>query len=699
MAASASGPQQHQAKRRRFRPLFASALLGAVFVGLVGWMLAIASLELGQEGTRRKAAIEWLWVGLAEYLARLGYDLPFSLRGPAPAPLACLVYLDEHSARALGQNGNVWDRSLHARLVRRLTASGARAILFDVVFSDSSADPVATADLAQAIQENSHVFLGAALELDAGYGAEQQRVIAPLPALRRAASGWGLLSFYPIDADYGVRRIFTGLEHTPSAVWRAAVLLGASLPDTAQGRAEMRWMNYYGPANSFPSVDYDRALYGVTDEFFRGRIVCIGSRPTLNEVTSNNGTLGKDSFRNPYSLLGGEFSNGAEVHLTALLNLINGQWLTRLSVSLELGLILALGFLLGGLLPLVRPHVATLLAGLAMVGLLVFSVWLLQSHRLWWAWSIPAFVQTPLALIWSLGVRYFLEARHRNRLRQAFAHYLSPQMADRIAAADFDLTPGGVVVEATVMITDLEGFTPLSEQLHHPEMVSKVLTQYFTQTARHILDHDGTIIHFVGDALCAVWGAPMSDPEHPRKAVRAAWMLHQAAQIEAGGHLLKTRLGLHTGRVLAGNLGSAERFDYAVIGDTVNFASRLEGLNKQLGTDVLISDQLQQRLGNEFLTRCVGAFRVVGKQESRVIHELLGVAATTPPMPWLDSFAEGLEAFRAGAWDRCEASMQTTRALRGGDDGPANFYLEQLTFLKSRELPENWTGIVQMMLK
>ena len=163
-------------------------------------------------------------------------------------------------------------------------------------------------------------------------------------------------------------------------------------------------------------------------------------------------------------------------------------------------------------------------------------------------------------------------------------------MADRIADADFDLSLGGALVEATTMFTDLENFATLAEELDKPELVARVLTTHFTQTSGHILDNDGTIIKFIGDSVHAVWGAPLPDKDHARKAVLAAWRLHEDSQKEVNGHLLRTRIGLNTGQMLSGNMGSAQRFDYAVTGDAVNFASRLEGLNKYLGTSVLISD-------------------------------------------------------------------------------------------------------------
>lgn len=635
-------------------------------------------------------------VAFSEGLARLSYDLLFVLRGSVPPAEACIVYFDEGSARALGEPLDPWNRALHARLVRRLTADGARAVLFDIVFSDPWPVPAVDEEFAAALKENGRTFLGAALELDEGrIGAIQQRTIPPTALLRRAAAGWGLLAFRPVDPDYAVRRIYPGLETVPTATWVAAGKLGARLPPQAADASRRPWMNYYGPADHFLSVSYERALapLALPPDFFRDRIVVVGGRSTLGALR-----MGKDDFRSPYGVLGGDFCKGPEVHLTALLNLLHGDWLERVSPPREIGLALLFGALLGGSLGWLRPHFAVLGAAIAFAGVLAIATWLIVAEGLWFCWGVLAFVQVPVALIWAVGTRYFIEERRRNALRDAFAHYLSPRMADQIADADFDLSLGGTVVEATVMFTDLENFTPLSEELGKPELISEILTTYFTQTTGHILENDGTIVKYLGDAVQAVWGAPLPDADHARKAVFAAWRLHEASVMEVQGHPLRTRIGVNTGMMLSGNLGSAQRFDYATTGDEVNFASRLEGLNKYLGTHVLISDSVKERVGDAFFLRCVGEFRVVGKKAARVIYELLGPEPASERHLWIESFARGLDAFRAGDFTAAEAAMRETIATRGAD-GPSSFYLERIDGLRDSALPPDWKGIVELSAK
>ncbi|MEP6811082.1 MAG: adenylate/guanylate cyclase domain-containing protein, partial [Chthoniobacterales bacterium] len=374
------------------------------------------------------------------------------------------------------------------------------------------------------------------------------------------------------------------------------------------------------------------------------------------------------------------------------------EWLTRVSAKSETLLVLALGLLLG-LLTLLRPLYATFVA-LAASGLLLAVTWWALWHRLvWFDWMVPFAVQVPVGLFWSLGAQYYLEARRRKELRRAFGFYLSPQMADKISNSDFDLTPGGKTVEATIMFTDLEGFTTLAENLD-PAEVSKTLIAYFERTTACILKSKGTIVKYVGDAVMAGWGAPVAQPNHALLAAEAACDLRCLADIELHGRRLRTRIGVNTGKVLAGNLGSSFRFDYSMIGDTTNFASRLEALNKYLGTQVLISESTRAQLNDRIVVRPLGEFLAAGKTKSVLIHELIcRCGDDAPDREWLDCFAAGLREYQAGNLEPARAFMRQTASIRGLRDGPSEFYLKTMDELERDGTPQVWTGVVQMKEK
>lgn len=633
-----------------------------------------------------------------EPLARLSYDLPFLWRATLDTHEVALVYLDDDSAKQLHQPlDDIWNRSLHSQLLDRLTNDKARLVFYDVVF-DSAARDAATDDaFAETIRRNGHVVLGAALEIVQPIsGVNQERVLPPIKPLRKAAAGWGLLAFRPVDADYGVRQLFTGTSDIPSATWKAAENLGARSTSTSRDSISQRWINYYGPPNTFSAVNFAQALApdGVPPDFFRDRIVLIGGRSNVVSAIEQK----RDEFATPYSRSNYQFSSGLEIHATILLNLLRGEWLTRETLLTETWFAVAVGLLAGGL-SIFRPIPATAIAALASVMIMVLAWWFVWHDRVWFNWAVASWIEMPLGLIWSVGAQYLVEWRRRQKLRSAFSFYLSTHMADQIANSDFDLKPGGKMVEATIMFTDLENFTTIAEGLS-PEEVSRTLIAYFEQTTECILRYNGTIVDYFGDAVMAGWGAPVDDPEHTLHAVEAACDLRCLADLDVQGNKLRTRVGVNTGQVLAGNLGSKYRFDYTMIGDTTNFASRLESLNKHLRTQVLISDAVKKQIGEKFIVRRVGEFRLAGKTQSVIVHELIcRCDSSAAENTWIEVFEKGLHAFREAEFEQARILMERTQKARGGFDGPADFYLRKIDAALTNGELENWTGVISFAEK
>jgi len=633
----------------------------------------------------------------AEPLVRLSYDLPFLWRSTLDTHEVTLVYLDESSAKQLNQPlDDVWNRELHVRLLDRLTQEKARLVFYDIVFDAPAPDPAADAALAESIRRQGKVILGAALDIVERFGSvREERVSAPTKVLRKAAAGYGIVAFRPVDPDYGVRQMYLkGTSVVPSATWVAAQALGAKITRESRETISPLWLNYYGPRNSFSSVNVAQALdpAGTPPGYFKDRIVMVGPRSTVGYLG-----VGKDEFATPYSRWNGQFSPGLEIHATILLNLLRSEWLTRMPLNRETVFIVFIGFLAGGL-GFFRPLVASLLAVIISLAIACGASWLVWQQRTWFAWMIPAAVQMPFGLIWAIGSQYLLESRRRKELRNAFGFYLSPEMADKIANSDFNLRPGGEIVEATVLFTDLENFTTLSEDLD-PNEVSAILIAYFEQTTRCILEKKGTIIKYVGDAVMAAWGAPVDEPAHAIRAAEAACDLGAFTEIEVRGRKLRTRIGINSGKVLAGNLGSSFRFDYTMIGDTTNLASRLESLNKYLGTQILISQAVTEQLNHQFITRRLGEFRVAGKSHSVTIHELLGRGrAGLEQRAWIDAFEAGIDAFRAAKFSESADFMNRVGQLRGRSDEPAEFYLRKIAILQGQDL-KNWDGIIEFSEK
>lgn len=230
----------------------------------------------------------------AEPLVRLSYDLPFLWRAPLDTREVVLIYIDEYSARQLNQPlDDVWNRALHAPLLDRLTEDKARLVFYDIVFDQPAGDPAADAAFAESIRRSGRVILGAALDLKERQGIRSESIAAPIKPLRKAAAGWGLLAFRPVDPDYGVRRIYFGNSVKATATWEAAKFLGAKITNEARDTLGPHWVNYYGPRDRFAAVSIAQALTpnGVPPNFFKDKIVLVGGQFAVGGLK-----VGRDEF-------------------------------------------------------------------------------------------------------------------------------------------------------------------------------------------------------------------------------------------------------------------------------------------------------------------------------------------------------------------------------------------------------------------
>jgi adenylate cyclase len=252
-------------------------------------------------------------------------------------------------------------------------------------------------------------------------------------------------------------------------------------------------------------------------------------------------------------------------------------------------------------------------------------------------------------------------------------------MLDRLTAEGFRMKVGGEKIYGAMMFTDLENFTNMCERVGDPERIVATLNDYFERTTCHIFDDDGVVIKFIGDAIFAAWGAPLPEPQSALKAVRAAWKLAHSAKLEIDGVELQTRIGVHYGEVVAGNIGSARRVDYTMIGDAVNLSARLESLNKTWGTNILISEEVREQVHHEFRTRLVGRLKVKGRKEVTIVHELRGPLDEGGEEPaWLTLYHQAVEALVMNEPGHAKELFLAVQAGKDTPDGPSTFYLKRL---------------------
>ena len=676
---------------RQLKTLLIRYGIGAVLAVALGWL----ALSLG---------IFQGWV------LNPSYDLPF-LKRPVEKPTeAVMILLDDNSHRELGQPYNAsWDRAVYAKLLDRLTADGVRAVAFDILFTDPHpTKPDGDVEFARAIKANGKVVLG----VEFTYSPEgSPTVIRPIDSFLDVVADWGIVQL-DNDDDLAVRRHLhvppdPNADNFSSLSWQTAHFLGVPETQTAENRYVRRWINYYGPpenpsrpgSGTIPQVSISRALETnvfCPSGFFSNKVVFVGG-----SVKTFMSGQRKDEYRTPFTVFKNQFVPGVEVQTTEFLNLLRHDWITRVSTSKERWIVVLAGLLLGVGLARFRALTATAIALLVAVAVTVLAHYLFWHYRIWFPWVVIVKLQIPIALLWSILYNSFSAYIQNRLLEQSLGLYLSPKQVQRILKEPGLRQPGGSKQVVSILFSDIAGFSRISEQLDPQELV-QLLNAYYEKTIRCIHQTDGTIVDIIGDAIFAIWNAPEIQPDHQKKMLEAALAFQQnVTQFNGkqGGLALHTRVGLHTGEVVVGNVGSTEHFDYTAIGENVNLASRLEGLNKQLGTDVLMTRAAIPPGDGDWLLRPVGKFQFKGFENFVEVIEFVVIAGThESARPWLESFAAALAELGQKKFDVAEARFKRTLELRP-DDGPSNFYLKQIADLRTHALPENWAGEISLKEK
>ena len=315
--------------------------------------------------------------------------------------------------------------------------------------------------------------------------------------------------------------------------------------------------------------------------------------------------------------------------------------------------------------------------------LLAAGYYLFQTHYIWFAFLIPVIIQIPVALAWGVTYNSLQVYADKVRVEQSLSLYLSPKLVKKFARDPSLLKPGATKHLLTILFTDIASFTSISEGMD-PDELARLMNEYF-QTAVHDCIHstDGTVVKYIGDAIFAFWNAPELQDDHAYLACDAALRFRALKNLQVNGHELVTRIGLHTGVANVGNFGSDTRVDYTAIGENINLASRMEGLNKYTGTIVLITaDTWCREIGDRFITRYLGLFRLKGFERSVGVYELVGrPEQDAETRPLRERFARGVEKFADRNFAEAETEFRVVLEINP-KDGPSKFNLDQIEELQ-----------------
>jgi len=456
------------------------------------------------------------------------------------------------------------------------------------------------------------------------------------------------------------------------------------------------YLGFYGPARTIPTVPYSAVLSSagrenrnLQDADFRGKAVFVGlSEPSQMDQ--------KDGFPTVFTDARGLDLSGVEIAATAFANFLSGRPVRPLGLLPHLAVVFLWGFSAGALCLLPRPTVSAAALVAAAGGYVFFAVFRFSAAGTWYPVVVPVLFQAPVA--WSAAMAWnFIDlSRDRTRVRKALAHYLPPDAVERITIAVTGAGAGQRVVHGVCLATDGERYTAMAETMD-PKELGIFMNRYYEAVFDPVRRHGGTVSNVVGDSMLALWVAPSEEGAAARAGAAAVEIdrAQNAAGSPEGAAVMPTRIGLHAGPIFLGDIGAADHYEYRPFGDIVNTASRIEGLNKRLGTRILASDEVASRLEG-FLTRPLGDFLFAGKARPVRVHEVLardGDAARQRSA--LAAFSRGIEAFRRRGWDEAERAFREAVEASGGD-GPSRFYLGLCARYRDDPPGAEWAGAVRV---
>jgi adenylate cyclase len=509
-------------------------------------------------------------------------DARFAIRGKEKTPPVVVVQIDDVTFSDLGLQWP-FPRHVHGQVIDRLVRDGAKVIAVDIQFTEQT-KPSEDNALFQAVARSHGRTVLATTEANPQGGTN---VLGGDANLRSVGAEAGDSNFAP-DQGGVIRRMAYRLDYglKSFAVEAAERALGHDVHPFSR-----EWIDFVGPPETIPHVSYSKVLMGkVPPSFFRGKVVVIGaSAPSLQDV---------------HDVATGSNMPGPELQANAISTAMRGFPLRSTSRALTVGLI----FLLGLVAPAASLRSSLRVAiglSLGAAALYLVLVQVLFNHGVIIPFVYP-FQALALSTVGTLGVHYLMEAYERERVRDVFSRFVPEQVVDQVLErTDGDLRLGGVRLDATIMFSDLRGFTTFAETLP-AEKTIEVLNHYLGSMSDAILANDGTLVAYMGDGIMAVFGAPIERPDHADNALAAAhemlsvrlpqfneWMRGQGI-----GDGFQMGIGLNTGPIMSGNVGSERRLEYTTIGDTTNTASRIEGMTKGTPHSLFVAESTKDALVN-----------------------------------------------------------------------------------------------------
>jgi adenylate cyclase len=658
-----------------------------------------------------------------------------------------IIDIDNRSLEKLGRYSQ-WPRSFHARLIDYLRASGAACIAFDILFMERDADPaqdslfvLSTGRAGNVVHSlafspaDEDAFLHKMDKPPAGFAAG--RFTVPLPRETIAAldsvdrfdgkvmelynnsAGLGFANFLPRKEDGVIRDMplllnFAGAAYPSLALAVVMQLTGLTgkdievdpsrevrlgkgadnhaplhIPIDKRGRA---LINYMGTWKTFRYVSYYDVLeQRLPAEMFADKVVLVGT-----------------SVAGLYDLRPVPFQPdfpGVEIHANIIYNILTRNFITQQPAEFSIAAMLIFAMIAGVITMIWSPWLGIVLTILIGAGYTILSFWIFV-YRNAWIPEVQPLLAFGVAFLSVIMYRFLSEKREKQMIKGMFVHYTSEIVVNELIRNPSMLKLGGERRYATAFFSDIQNFTTVSEKLTPEEMVAQ-LNEYLSVMTDIVIEYGGYLDKYEGDAVVAVFGVPVDQTDHAERAcfasldmqrmlvkLRKKWLAEKRPLLEA-------RIGLNTGAMIAGNIGGKRRFDYTVIGDSVNLASRLEGANKMYGTNIMISEETHGLVKDKIIARELDFLRVQGKTRPVRVYELLARrhdGIDQNPAKAFAHFARGLEHYRLQEWQQAIAEFRKVLDLKP-QDGPALEFLRRCDIFMQAPRPADWDGVFEMRTK
>ncbi len=653
-----------------------------------------------------------------------------------------IVDIDNRSLEKLGRFQN-WPRRYHARIIDYLRAGGARCIAFDMLFmerdTDAAEDSIFVGSTRNAenvvhslsfLEANPDEFLYKMTEPPAGFAAE--RFTLPLPRqavaaldsfdrfdgklmeLYNGSAGLGFANFLP-DDDSVIRKMPVvlkfGGEAYPSfalaVVMQTLALTGKDIqvdpgreirlnagqplriPIDQRGRV---LINYMGTWKTFRYVSYYDVLeQRLPAEMFADGVVLVGAS------VAGLSDLRPVPFQAAFP--------GVEVHANIIYNILMQDFITQQSQTQSLIVMLIFAMIAGVLTMLLSPWLGILFVLLLSAGYIVLTTWIFVARNVWIP-QVQPMLSFGVAFISVMVYRFLREERHKQLIKGMFVHYASELIVNELIRDPSKLKLGGDKKYATALFSDIKDFTTVSERLTPEELIAQ-LNEYLSAMTDIVLEYGGYLDKYVGDGIVAVFGVPVDQVNHAERACLAALDMQKALVglrkkwLAEKRPPFEVRIGLNTGEMIAGNIGGENRFNYTIVGDPANLASRLEGANKMYGTKIMIGEETYNLAKAKVIARELDFLRVKGKSRPVRVYELLarrsdGFAESLNTA--FTHFARGLELYRLQEWQKAIAEFRRVLEFKP-DDGPAKEFLRRCDIFMQSPRPPKWDGVFEMRTK